>query len=87
MAMCESMVQGPGQEGFSYGFEEDDDDHARFNQAAVEEIERYRRMDEWISSYQNIYSSMRTVPGATAALREQLGENETLKGALWEAVT
>ena len=28
----------------------------QFEQACVEEIDRYRRMDEWTSSYQNLYS-------------------------------
>ncbi len=28
----------------------------RFQKAAIDEIDRHRRIDEWISSYQNIYS-------------------------------
>ena len=43
-------------DGIVYGAEEDEDELAAFRQAAVEEIERYRRMDEWILSYQNIYT-------------------------------
>ncbi|OQN99457.1 hypothetical protein B0A48_14434 [Cryoendolithus antarcticus] len=36
----------------------DEVDHdADFEQEAFAEIERYRRIDEWISSYQNIYST------------------------------
>ncbi|ETN42732.1 uncharacterized protein HMPREF1541_01890 [Cyphellophora europaea CBS 101466] len=31
-------------------------DLQQFEQACVEEIDRYRRMDEWTSSYQNLYS-------------------------------
>jgi transcription initiation factor TFIID subunit 2 len=35
---------------------EDQEEEARFQKNAIDEIDRYRRIDEWISSYQNIYS-------------------------------
>lgn len=46
------------QEGlaFAYAEDEDEDELAKFRRDALEEIERYRRMDEWILSYQNIYT-------------------------------
>ncbi|TKA77756.1 hypothetical protein B0A49_01555 [Cryomyces minteri] len=36
--------------------EEDEEDERLFQKSAVDEIERYRRIDEWISSFQNVYS-------------------------------
>jgi transcription initiation factor TFIID subunit 2 len=49
---------------FSFGEEEHDLDamdvenpDAEFEQIAVGEIERYRRIDEWVVTYQNIYST------------------------------
>lgn len=41
---------------FEFAEEEDEDELAAFTKNALEEIERYRRMDEWILSYQNIYT-------------------------------
>ena len=37
--------------------DEDDNEPREFLQAVIEELDRYRRMDEWISSYQNIYTT------------------------------
>ncbi|KAH6669425.1 putative transcription initiation factor TFIID subunit 2 [Halenospora varia] len=37
--------------------ESDRQDYPQFKVAALEEIERYRRMDEWVNSYQNIYTT------------------------------
>lgn len=45
---------------FSFGDEEqeeEDDPDAQFQVEAISEIERYRRIDEWISSYHNVYST------------------------------
>ena len=50
---------------FSFGDDEPMDDpttelenvDADFEKEAINEIERYRRIDEWISTYQNIYST------------------------------
>ncbi|KAK5145716.1 hypothetical protein LTR04_001226, partial [Oleoguttula sp. CCFEE 6159] len=36
--------------------EEDEEDERLFQKSAMDEIERYRRIDEWISSFQNVYS-------------------------------
>lgn len=37
--------------------EEDGDDDLRFHHACLDEIDRYRRIDEWIPSYHNILST------------------------------
>ena len=37
-------------------FEDDDGDDLRFHEACLEEIDRHRRIDEWIPSYHNIIS-------------------------------
>jgi len=58
-ALTESLIsvknETAGAMGFTFG-EEDEEELKRFQQVALEEIERYRRMDEWILSYQNIYT-------------------------------
>lgn len=59
-ALCDSFISARDGEGqiasFSYGGEEDDVDEKKLLEAAVDEIERYGRMDEWISSYHNVFS-------------------------------
>ncbi|KAI9813372.1 MAG: hypothetical protein M1832_006330 [Thelocarpon impressellum] len=55
-AMSESLVSTNIQDGFIYSVGEDEEEHAKFRHMAIDEIERYRRMDEWISSYHNVYS-------------------------------
>ncbi|RDW87596.1 hypothetical protein BP5796_03290 [Coleophoma crateriformis] len=46
-------------EELNFGDEDEDYDPEpkNFRQSAIEEIDRYRRMDEWINSYQNIYTT------------------------------
>jgi transcription initiation factor TFIID subunit 2 len=46
----------PGEMNFSFDAE-DPEELRNFQQIAVEEIDRYRRMDEWILSYHNIYTT------------------------------
>jgi len=36
--------------------DEDDDEPARFRDMVIEELDRHSRMDQWIHSYQNIYT-------------------------------
>ncbi|KAI9811346.1 MAG: hypothetical protein M1827_005506 [Pycnora praestabilis] len=55
-ALAESLLSKNDQGGYNFEFDEDEEDDSRFEQSAIDEIERYRRMDEWILSYQNIYS-------------------------------
>ncbi len=56
-ALAESLVS-PSQHGsYSLGFDDEEMEGELFQRQALEEIDRYRRMDEWISSYQNIYST------------------------------
>jgi transcription initiation factor TFIID subunit 2 len=59
-AIAESLIPRKNDAAgtISFGFDEEDQDELiSFQQAALEEIERYRRMDEWILSYQNIYTT------------------------------
>jgi transcription initiation factor TFIID subunit 2 len=51
-ALCPAT---PGN-GMYFSVEDDDEEDGKFLADAVNEIERYRRMDEWISSYHNIYT-------------------------------
>jgi len=51
-ALAEALADGRGLESY-----DEDVDRDTFRKDAVNEIERYRRIDEWISSYQNIYSA------------------------------
>jgi len=44
-----------GTIGMNFGGD-DDEDIIAFQQKAIEEIDRYRRMDEWDPSFQNIYT-------------------------------
>lgn len=58
-ALADCMVETKsGQPGeISFNFEaEDNEELQKFRQTAVDEIDRYRRMDEWIQSYQNLYT-------------------------------
>ncbi|KFZ11019.1 hypothetical protein V501_04946 [Pseudogymnoascus sp. VKM F-4519 (FW-2642)] len=58
-ALTDSLIpvknETPGGMSFSFA-DEDEEELQKFQQVALEEIERYRRMDEWILSYQNIYT-------------------------------
>ena len=49
--LAEALSDGKGMDSY-----DDDIERDKFRKDAVNEIERYRRIDEWISSFQNIYS-------------------------------
>jgi len=49
--LAESLSDGKGIDSY-----DDDIERDKFRKDAINEIERYRRIDEWISSFQNIYS-------------------------------
>jgi len=55
-ALAESLISKNEPIGYNFSFDDEEEDEARFYRACIDEIERYRRMDEWISSYQNLYS-------------------------------
>ncbi|KAI9680082.1 MAG: hypothetical protein M1817_005098 [Caeruleum heppii] len=57
-ALSESLIKETPRGGFDLDPEDEMEiqEDLSFEKAAIEEIERYRRMDEWISSYQNTYS-------------------------------
>ncbi|QIW95833.1 hypothetical protein AMS68_001351 [Peltaster fructicola] len=63
--LADSLAVSHREQKQSYHFDFDggddlpmdvDNPDADFEQGAVSEIERYRRIDEWVSTYQNIYS-------------------------------
>ncbi|KAI9744402.1 MAG: Transcription initiation factor TFIID subunit 2 [Claussenomyces sp. TS43310] len=54
-SLLPSKPNQPGEMSFGFG-EEDEDELKKFQDLALEEINRYRRMDEWDPSYQNIYT-------------------------------
>jgi transcription initiation factor TFIID subunit 2 len=58
-ALADSAIPLKKDDGeLSFAFNpEDAEELRRFQQKAVDEIDRYRRMDEWIDSYQNIYAT------------------------------
>lgn len=62
--LADSLVVSHRELQASYTFEfgedepmaDDNDPDADFEKEAISEIERYRRIDEWISTYHNVYS-------------------------------
>lgn len=61
--LAESLVTSAApQQTFAINPDDEDDlmqetiEDEKFQKEAINELERYRRIDEWISSYQNIYS-------------------------------
>ncbi|KAI4731608.1 hypothetical protein E4T49_00639 [Aureobasidium sp. EXF-10728] len=61
--LAESLVaSAEPQQTFAVNPDDEDDlmqeniEDEKFQKEAINELERYRRIDEWISSYQNIYS-------------------------------
>ncbi len=56
-ALAESLISRTEPLGYNFNFEDEEEDESIFHKACIDEIERYRRMDEWISSYHNIYST------------------------------
>jgi transcription initiation factor TFIID subunit 2 len=55
-SLCESLITSGYKDAFNFAFEEDEQEEIRFEKAAIDEIERYRQLDEWIPSYHNVYS-------------------------------
>jgi len=54
-ALAEALAAKPPT--FAFGEVENDRDDEAFHNACLDEIDRYRRIDEWIPSYHNILSS------------------------------
>ncbi|KAI9656059.1 MAG: hypothetical protein M1821_005120 [Bathelium mastoideum] len=56
--LAETLINRSASGDFDFSFDDEDDDREEvFKRNALNEIERYRRIDEWISSYQNIFST------------------------------
>jgi transcription initiation factor TFIID subunit 2 len=53
--LAESLTEKGAQPQLD-GFDDDEEEVDTFKKDAIHEIERYRRTDEWISSYHNVYS-------------------------------
>ena len=58
LAEALSSKPAPATDAFEIDMdEEDDEDDLRFHNACIDEIDRYRRIDEWIPSYHNVLST------------------------------
>lgn len=57
LAEALSAKVAPGSEAFEVDIEDDDGDDLRFHNACLDEIDRYRRIDEWLPSYHNTLST------------------------------
>ena len=57
-ALAESLSAkvAPSSEAFETDMEDDEGDDIRFHNACLDEIDRYRRIDEWLPSYHNVLS-------------------------------
>lgn len=56
LAEALSAKVAPSSEVFEMDMEDDDGDDVRFHTVCLDEIDRYRRIDEWLPSYHNILS-------------------------------
>jgi transcription initiation factor TFIID subunit 2 len=56
LALSESLITSGYKDVYNFAFDEDEQEEAKFQKGAIDEIERYRQLDEWIPSFQNIYS-------------------------------
>ncbi|KAI9695987.1 MAG: hypothetical protein M1820_008328 [Bogoriella megaspora] len=54
--LTETLIQRRDPGSFDFSFEEDEDAEEAFKRDALNQIERYGRIDEEISSFQNVYS-------------------------------
>ncbi|KAF2228851.1 hypothetical protein EV356DRAFT_36290 [Viridothelium virens] len=55
--LAETLINRNPSNSLNYSFEDEDGEEEEFKRNALNEIERYRRIDEWISSYHNILSA------------------------------
>lgn len=70
-ALSEAMASKPplGQDmDGDFSFDENDGDDLRFHNSCLEELDRYRRTDEWLPSYHNVLS--RTALNCTRILSQ-----------------
>lgn len=55
--LAESLVVKKENRGYDFSFDdEDDEEDDLFQRSAINEIERYRRIDEHMGSFHNVYS-------------------------------
>lgn len=55
--MTEALIQRNQQSSYTFNFDNDEEEEAYFRKDAINVIERYGRIDEWIPSYRNLYST------------------------------
>ena len=56
--MTDALIQVKQESAYLFSFDDDDEEEeAAFRRDAINIIERYGRIDEWISSYNNLYST------------------------------
>lgn len=56
-ALAEALSSKPAPSDDNFEMDLDDGDDLRFHRTCLDEIDRYRRLDEWIPSYHNILST------------------------------
>lgn len=56
-ALAEALCSKPAPSDDTFEMDIDDGDDLRFHRTCLDEIDRYRRLDEWIPSYHNILST------------------------------
>ncbi|KAH0539098.1 hypothetical protein FGG08_004336 [Glutinoglossum americanum] len=56
LALSESLITSGHKDLYNFTFDEDEREESQFQKEAIEEIERYQQLDEWIHSHHNIYS-------------------------------
>ena len=54
---CEDRMATHDPDKFHFEDWQDEKEMRDFRKDAISEIERYRRIDEWISSYHNVFST------------------------------
>lgn len=55
--LTEALIQVKQQSTYIFSFDNDEEEENHFRKDAINVIERYGRIDEWISSYNNLYST------------------------------
>ncbi len=55
--LADALTVTGGHATYNFSFDDDEEDESELQKDAINIIERYGRIDEWIASYQNIYST------------------------------
>ncbi|KAI9734199.1 MAG: hypothetical protein M1834_002299 [Cirrosporium novae-zelandiae] len=67
-ALTDSFLSKTENTGYDFNYDEEEESDGALLRSCLEELERYRRMDEWLPSFQNIYA--RTALGCKKRLAQ-----------------